>query len=153
MGVVIPGVQKKKAQPQKDRQARTPKASLPPTPQAGRRSKTVAAASKKNLRQAATRKKPVGPGTRAGATKDLPMVIDDDEYEGILLHRLGFFRNSYVASSSPQSLSSIYSPLPRTPSSATRSAQNHGLAHELHVRPSSRLAYDPRTRQMSIYIE
>jgi hypothetical protein len=65
-----------------------------------------------------TRKRPMGPGTRRGASVDVPITIDDDdessEKEQEAEERQSFFRSSRRISSPTPSLDNIYSPLSRT---------------------------------------
>jgi hypothetical protein len=153
MSIVETVAQKHKTRRLEEKRTRKKNTNVPPTPQAGRRSKTIPIANKKNSHQT-SRKMPVGPGPRAGASKDTPMIILDDEdgdREGSQ-QQSAFLRNISTKPPPKSSFGSIYTPLPTAPVPATYPARNNGPAPRLQLKPP-KLAYDSRMRAMSIYAE
>jgi hypothetical protein len=125
------------------------KTNLQSMPQAVRRSGTAGPGYRETPGKIG-RRKPVGPGTQRGASKDIPIIIededngDDNEMEKDLFGRLNALCNSSLASSPTPSFRSIYSSLSRTSTPIRDSA---------HATPSFMVESNVKTHEPSIYTE
>jgi hypothetical protein len=126
-------------------------------PQTTKRNKASVPASKKDSRES-TWKRSIDPGTRTGASKDVPITIDDDEASDIgeeAYGRPGFSRSNFEATSPTPSFNGIYSPRFSTPNptrDATHSKTGYRSMRGTYLTPPERVADNARRREPSIYI-
>jgi hypothetical protein len=102
-----------------------------------------------------TRKRPMGPGTRRGASMDVPITIDDDdessEKEQEAEERQSFFRRSRRISSPTLSFDNIYSPLSRT-REVTQGKRGFGSIRGAYAAPPDPVINAIMARAPSIYV-
>jgi hypothetical protein len=103
------------------------------------------------------RVRPFGPGSQLGATKDIPITIDDEDADPNdhteTYERPNFFRSDFNVLSSKPSISGIYASIPNTPRNSPLDKSPSGSVRGARTTPPSLLTRSGRTREPSIYTE
>jgi hypothetical protein len=103
------------------------------------------------------RARPFGPGSQLGATKDIPITIDDEDADPNdhteTYERPNFFRSNFNVRSSRPSIGGIYASVSSTPRNSPLDKSPSSSVRGTRTTPLSLLTRSGRTREPSIYTE
>jgi hypothetical protein len=120
------------------------------------KSQTAKSTNSRRRPKTTPRARPFGPGSRLGATKDIPITIDDedaDPNDHTVYERPNFFRSDFNVSSSGPPINGIYASVSSTPRNSPLDKSPSGSVSDARTTPPSLLTRSGRTREPSIYTE